>query len=376
MENLMDYINEQFDLDPAYTMETFVGTNAYKYFYALAQKLQENEVKTSEIFIKLQTYFDYINARISRPVVTNPGLIEKFAAEGYIASVKKMIEADAGKIHIAVDVRDNHSRGLVTITSFANLIDGTDDTVTVGATAFTAQAGAATPGDATFQAATSNDATATSLAAQINAHATAGALVEAWASGAIVYVRALLGGEDGDDILLSYAQLGTGTGATVSGASLTGGVELEDGEDDYDDIRESIFEIIKDSTVAGAITQGTEVGTIVLSNGQAFDFKFNLPNRIETLLRLTVTLSENNQFVVGDPDDTKITLIENILARYQLGRNFEPQRYFGMSDAPWASAVLLEWSINGGSNWFSTVYDADYDALLEVSLENVELIEN
>ncbi len=59
------------------------------------------------------------------------------------------------------------ARGKVSITSYANLLTGTPDTVTVGATIFTAQSSAVTPGDATFRAATDNATTATSLAAQL-----------------------------------------------------------------------------------------------------------------------------------------------------------------------------------------------------------------
>jgi len=248
---IMTNINTQFGT--SYTYETFVGTNFYKYFYTLAQELQENEVKTSEIFLKLQQYFVITNERISRPVVTNPGLIEKLETEGYIASVKPMIEADAGTINICVDV--------------------------------------------------------------------------------------------------------------------------DDGAAGYDDVRLDICTIISNSTVAGAVTQGTETETIVLTNGQSFDFKYHLPDRLETLLRLTITLSQNNQVVVGNPDTTKLTLMQNIEARYRLGKNFEPQRYFSIADAPWASDILLEWSINAGADYFATVYEAEFDELFEISLENIELIE-
>lgn len=114
--------------------------------------------------------------------------------------------------------------GTVTISSYANLVVSSGDTVTVGATAFTAQAGAATPGAATFQAATSNNATATSLAAQINAHATAGALVKAVANNAVVTLYAKAGGAAGNSIALAYTDNGGGNvGASVSGANLSGG---------------------------------------------------------------------------------------------------------------------------------------------------------
>lgn len=371
MSSVRENINTEFGT--SYTAETFMGTNFYKYFYSLMQRSQENEIKTSEIFAKLQQYFRVTNERISRPVVTNPGLIEALETNGYIASVKKPIDADAGKVFVCVDVDDGgHASGIVTITSYANLISGTDDTITVGATVFTAQSGAATPGDATFQADGSNSLTAESLADQINAHATAGVLVKATAVGAVVTIRAIHGGEAGNSIALEYDDNDTNVGATVSVATLEGGTEPEE---DYEAIRLDICTIIKDSTVAGIVSQGTEEEAIVLSNGQSFDFKYNLPNRIPVLLRLTITVSENNQVVILTPEETKDILIANIAAEYRLGRNFEPQRYFSVDDAPWASNVLLEWSINDGGSYFSTVYDAEYDDLFEFDIGDVELVE-
>lgn len=119
------------------------------------------------------------------------------------------------------DIEVTQAAGAITITSYANLVSGTDDAITIEGVAFTAQAGAATPGDATFQAATSNDATAASLAAQINAHAVIGELVEATVVGAVVTITAIEAGWDGNDIDVSYTDNDTNVGATLSG--LTGG---------------------------------------------------------------------------------------------------------------------------------------------------------
>lgn len=254
MTAIMANINTQFQLSPPYTMDTFIGTNAYKYFYALAQRMQENEIKTSEIFLKLQQYISITNERISRPVNTPPGIVEKMKAEGYVASVKPMIDADAGKISIAVDV------------------DETDP-----------------------------DYAATKLA---------------------------------------------------------------------------INTLISQITVAGVVTQGDQTNSIVLSNGQSFTFKYFLPDRIPVLLRLTITLSENNQLTVGNPDETKLKLLSNILSRYSLGKNFEPQRYFSVVDAPWASVIKLEWSDDDGANYYTTVFDAEFDELFTFGLEDIELVEN
>lgn len=251
MEVIRENINTQFGT--TYTEETFLGTNFYKYFYALVQRLQESEIKTSEIFLRMQEYFDITNENIQRPKTTHPGIFDVFAAAGYLISTKAPIDADAGKAYICVD---------------------TDETA-----------------------------------------------------------------------------------------------------DDYAAVKLAICTIIKDCVVAGVVTQGTETQEITLSNGQEFTFKYNLPNRIDVLLRLTITQSSNNLFTIADPEDSKQTLYENITEKYKLGKNFEPQRYFSVVDAPWAESVLLEWSDDAGANWHDEVYAADYDDLFTFDLADITIVE-
>ncbi len=124
------------------------------------------------------------------------------------------------------DITAVAASGNITITSYANLVSGTDDSVGVAGVTFTAQTGAVTEGAGTFQAATSNDATATSLAAQINAHATAGALVTASALSGVVTITAKNTGSSGNAIALAYTDNDTNVGATKSGATLSGGIGL------------------------------------------------------------------------------------------------------------------------------------------------------
>lgn len=258
MDFVMDNVNTAFD--ETYTTETFIGTNLYKFYYALIQRLQESETKTSEIFLKLQQYIALTNERISRPVATPPGLIEKFDTEGFIASVKPMADADAGKIYICLDK------------------------------------------------------------------------------------------------------------------------EVDDGywedDDDYDADKIVACGIIKNSVAAGIVSQGSETESLALLNGQSFDFKYNLPNRIDILFKLSITTSENNQVEIDDPETIKQRLLDNMLERYALGKNFEPQLYFNITDdAPWAGEVTLEWSDDDGANYFTDVYEADYDDLFKILLENIELVE-
>jgi hypothetical protein len=126
------------------------------------------------------------------------------------------------------DVLATAASGNITITSYANLLTTTPDTVGVAGVTFTAQSGAATLGTATFRAATGNTETAASLAAQINAHATAGALVTAVAALGVVTITAKSTGTAGNAIALAYTDNGGGNiGATKSGTTLSGGDGLD-----------------------------------------------------------------------------------------------------------------------------------------------------
>ncbi len=141
------------------------------------------------------------------------------------SNVKQTAVQQAG-LRSPVRAALKRSTGLITITNITNLAAG--DTLTVGATGFVGQAGAVTPGQATFQSATSTTATAASLAAQINAHATASTLVYAVASGATVRLYAKApGATTGHDVAVSYTDASpTSVGLTLSelsGGKLAGG---------------------------------------------------------------------------------------------------------------------------------------------------------
>lgn len=124
------------------------------------------------------------------------------------------------------------ARGTVTITSYANLVSGTDDAITIAGQAFTFQSASVTPGDATAQAATGNSETAASLAAQINAHAVVSLKVKAAVSGAVVTLWSVAEGigstGTGNDIAVSYTDNDTNVGLTLAGLS---GGKLANGSD-------------------------------------------------------------------------------------------------------------------------------------------------
>lgn len=140
-----------------------------------------------------------------------------------LSNTKRTAVAREGEA-IPVRLSLKRARGTVTITNFTNLLTTTPDVITINGTAFTAQAGAVTPGGATFRAATDVTATAASLASQINAHATVGLVVRATSALGVVTISAVTPGAAGNAITTTYTDNGGGNvGATVQQAVLAGG---------------------------------------------------------------------------------------------------------------------------------------------------------
>jgi hypothetical protein len=365
-------VNSQFGT--TYDNTTIVGTEFYKFFYAGIQEVIQSESYTAEITAKMTDYIRTANEQINLPKSTIDGFIGSLQDELALDSTIKDItdSSEAGFLFLCVDVDDGeNATGNVEITDYTSLVNAGDDTITIGATVFTAQSGAATLGTATFQAASSNDATATSLAAQINAHATAGALVTATADGAIVYLEAIHGGAAGN-IDLIYTNIADGIGATVSGATLTGGVDNED----YAETKQEIIDRMHDWLSAGLYFSGTETGTKTALNGQVFSYAYALPTDIDILVRITVVISANSSTPIFNENQIRDAFNAKFAELYKIGLDFEPEKYLEISrDLPFASDILLEYSEDDGDNWLSEPRAMAYNEKINITAPATIIIE-
>lgn len=151
-------------------------------------------------------------------------------------------------------------------------------------------------------------------------------------------------------------------------------VDTDESVGSYPEVRLHICGLLKDYVVAGMVFQGTEFETLTLTNGQNFQFGYYLPDRIPILLRLTAHVSENTLLTI--PDDTTLRgeIFNSINQKYKLGLNFEPGRYANVDDFPWAGSVVLQYSIDGGDNWLSSVADLNFDDLYTFGLEDIQII--
>ena len=240
--------------------------------------------------------------------------------------------------NIATEI-GKHASGTITCT-------GADaaDNVTIGATTFVGTAGAVTPGAATYSIDTGDNAAASSLASQINAHAVASTVVHATVSSNVVTVRHIAGGTAGNSVVLTstdavdLAVSGTGTlsggtaaedhavHASVSGAVVTlhqkngGAVGNEyDVRDNYRDNEET--------------PAGVSLAIVDMSSGATNP----------TLTSMISAMGDTWFHVIAHPytDATSLTAIEN-----ELSDRFGPMRMIGgvaytAKDAVYATVSAL-----------------------------------
>lgn len=250
MDKVRIGVNTQFSTN--YDVDTFVGTGWYRFAYPLVQRIQNNEVKTSEIFVKLAEYIVQKNIQINRPSVSLPGTIDTFEDAGYRIGVEPTREDTTGEIRIAIDL------------------------------------------------------------------------------------------------------------------------ELDD--PDFAAKKLEICMLMKQCTIAGTVSFGDQSEFITLSNGQSFEYKFKLADKNPIKFRITLVDSINTAIAIPSDESIRLAFYQNYGARYRMGWNIEPQKYYNQGDAIWAASVLVEYSLDNGVNYLSTIHTATYDELWTLNLEDVDVI--
>lgn len=102
MTRFMQGVNSRFGTN--YTLESFVGTGWYKFFYPIAQNILTVENLFAETYVKLQDYIRTTNETIAIPKTPREGLIKTFADRGFLVSLEPQTLANAGVLGVCVDV--------------------------------------------------------------------------------------------------------------------------------------------------------------------------------------------------------------------------------------------------------------------------------
>lgn len=125
---------------------------------------------------------------------------------------------------------------------------------------------------------------------------------------------------------------------------------------------------------AGLFYNGTETGQVTASNGQVFNYAFDLPTETALKVKIQVRVSENTTLFVETPNEVKNKFLANFAKFYRLGYDFEPQIFLCRDrDLPFASEINVTYSTDGGTTYSSDVLEAMYDEKFTISPDDVEV---
>jgi hypothetical protein len=120
-------------------------------------------------------------------------------------------------------------------------------------------------------------------------------------------------------------------------------VDVDINGEEYKTKKDEILNIIKDNSIAGLYTEGTQYGEISLSNNQSFTFRFTPVEKTAIKLELTIECEKEKKHNANE-EAIKDKLLLNLKDRYGLGQDFVPAKYFEIfQDAPYAQSVSLKY---------------------------------
>lgn len=151
-------------------------------------------------------------------------------------------------------------------------------------------------------------------------------------------------------------------------------VDVNNASEDYEDRKKSIFKILHENMGAGLFYNGTETGQVTASNGQVFNYAFDLPTETALKVKIQVRVSDNTTLFVETPNEVKNKFLANFAKFYRLGYDFEPQIFLCRDrDLPFASEINISYSTDDGVKYKTDVLEAMYDEKFTINPDDMEV---
>ena len=158
-------------------------------------------------------------------------------------------------------------------------------------------------------------------------------------------------------------------------------VDIDPTSTTFDSMKQQIFDALRltqteglywfnPSTSAGEREYRGESSAL---NGQALPYCFFVPETSTMDIKITVTRSRESLAFQLNTAQIEQLFVKNFNERYSLGKDFEGSVYLNVNDIAGASEVLVEWSIDNGSNWSSSIRDMDFDQ--KIVLDEITIVE-
>lgn len=127
--------------------------------------------------------------------------------------------------------------------------------------------------------------------------------------------------------------------------------------------------------VASTYMVGDIEQPIVLSEGGNETYRWVAQTEKNMLFKITITVSRNSTATTDTPEDILDTFMSNWDEFYWIGMDVEPERYFEINrDAPYASEIITEYSLDDGTTWETAPYKSEYDTKFIPTLDVSNII--
>lgn len=150
-------------------------------------------------------------------------------------------------------------------------------------------------------------------------------------------------------------------------------VDIDDTAEGYAEQKQRILEILHKYLGAGLFYHGTESGYVTASNGQQFEYAYELPTTKPLKVKISVTISDNTTRFIETTNAIKDKFFKNFGEFYKLGYDFEPVKYLCRDDLPFASKIELTYSTDGGSTYSGEVLQNEYNEKITINPNDVEV---
>lgn len=151
-------------------------------------------------------------------------------------------------------------------------------------------------------------------------------------------------------------------------------VDVDNEQEKYSELKQKILETLHKYLTAGLHYNGTEAGTITATNGQVFNYAYQLPTKKPLKIQIQVKVSDNTNIFVETTNSIKEKFLKNFSDIYRLGYDFEPQQFLNISrDLPFASEITIKYSTNSGSSWATEILESDYKTKITIDENDVEV---
>lgn len=151
-------------------------------------------------------------------------------------------------------------------------------------------------------------------------------------------------------------------------------VDVDNEQENYSELKQKIIETLHKYLTAGLHYNGTEAGTVTATNGQVFNYAYELPTKKQLKIQIQVKVSDNTNIFVETTNSIKEKFLKNFSEIYRLGYDFEPQQFLNISrDLPFASEITIKYSTNSGSSWATEILESDYKTKITIAENDVEV---